>query len=623
MLTAYQIDALRDKATTLLDPVINFLIEDIAERVSEAGQLTGTAAYQVWRAQRLGMSQKKLKKEIAKRLKIPLAQVEQLMRQAAKTGYNFDLSRLPHKRGVPFEANSGVQQIVDAAVSLAQQNLTNIVQTMGFVNGAGQAQPLTSAYQQACDQAFMKSVTGATDYISAVRNATRGLAAQGIVSIDYASGVHTSIEAAVRRNIMGGLGLMQEQISEHNHDALGCNGWEISAHRGSAPDHEPFQGRQYDDKTYKNLNNSLLRRIGTLNCGHSASPIILGVNEPQYTPQELEQMRQENAAGVTFDGKHYTLYEATQRQRKIERRIRDQKRKILIDEKLGDQSKLETDQIRLVRLRQEYSRFSKGVGLRTQHERAEVAGFTWKHGKAAEGQYQKRVDEVGEAAALQNWHTIPVAGGHTNTKYRKITTSGQGSSPTTDSANQVIDENVRRTNPAYKTGGAAYRQNCQRCVAAYEMRRRGYDVIAKPAVVGTDGKLSSQDPLFRSWKSVFKGAKFEIHSGFDGGKASIISQMDSWGDGAVAEVRVLWNTSDAREAHVFVAQRVNGVVRFIDPQNGNLNCEEYFTNAILGATMIARIDNLEPTELIEQCIKNRGGKSDYFRAGKGNVRGND
>ena len=384
MLTAYQIDALRDKATTLLDPVINFLIEDIAERVSEAGQLTGTAAYQVWRAQRLGMSQKKLKKEIAKRLKIPLAQVEQLMRQAAKTGYNFDLSRLHNKRGTPFEANSEVQQIVDEAVNLAQQNLSNIVQTMGFVNGAGQAQPLTRAYQQACDQAFMKSVTGATDYISAVRNATRWLAAQGIVSIDYASGVHTSIEAAVRRNIMGGLGLMQEQISEHNHDALGCDGWEISAHMGSAPDHEPYQGRQYDDKTYTNLNNSLLRRIGTLNCGHAASPIILGVNEPQYTPQELEQMRQENEAGVTFDGKHYTLYEATQRQRKIERSIRNQKRKILIDEKLGDQGKLETDQIRLVRLRQEYGRFSKGVGLRTQYERAEVAGFTWEKGKATE-----------------------------------------------------------------------------------------------------------------------------------------------------------------------------------------------------------------------------------------------
>ena len=44
MLTAYQIEALRLMSEQLLDPVTNFLIEDIAERVSEAGQLTGTAA---------------------------------------------------------------------------------------------------------------------------------------------------------------------------------------------------------------------------------------------------------------------------------------------------------------------------------------------------------------------------------------------------------------------------------------------------------------------------------------------------------------------------------------------------------------------------------------------------
>lgn len=73
----------------------------------------------------------------------------------------------------------------------------------------------------------------------------------------------------------------------------------------------------------------------------------------------------------------------------------------------------------------------------------------------------------------------------------------------------------------------------------------------------------------------------------------------------MAEVRVLWSAS---EGHVFIAERVNGEVRFVDPQNGSINCEQYFTNALLGATMIARIDNLEPSLLIEQCIKNRGGK---------------
>ena len=48
--------------------------------------------------------------------------------------------------------------------------------------------------------------------------------------------------------------------------------------------------------------NYLVRRIGTLNCGHSAFPIILGVDSPQYTPEELEEMRQENEKEETTHG---------------------------------------------------------------------------------------------------------------------------------------------------------------------------------------------------------------------------------------------------------------------------------------------------------------------------------
>lgn len=177
---------------------------------------------------------------------------------------------------------------------------------------------------------------------------------------------------------------MQEQISQSNHDDLGCDGWEISAHAGSAPDHEPIQGKQYTDAEFQRINNSLVRRIGTLNCGHAAFPIILGVNAPQYTDEELEEFRQQNATGITIDGRHYTMYEAAQRQRKFERAIRGQKHKILIDKQLGDDGKLQTDQIKLQRLKQEYARFSKAADLPMQHERMEVAGFTWKDGKAAE-----------------------------------------------------------------------------------------------------------------------------------------------------------------------------------------------------------------------------------------------
>lgn len=244
----------------------------------------------------------------------------------------------------------------------------------------------------------MQVSTGATDYMTAVRQASKNLADKGIRYIDYESGVHTSLEAAVRRNVMGGLGLMQEQISKRTHDEMEADGWEISVHAASAPGHEPIQGRQYSDKEYEALNNSLVRRIGTLNCGHAAFPIIMGVSIPQYSNEELEKFRADNEKGITYNGQHYTAYEATQRQRNLEANSQ-QRRKILIDEATGDDKKLQTDQIKLQLLNQEYSRFSNAAGLREQHDRMETVGYNWKQERAADKAY---IDIANKANSMYN-----------------------------------------------------------------------------------------------------------------------------------------------------------------------------------------------------------------------------
>lgn len=392
MLTPDQIAALRDRADKITEPITEFLLEDIARRISEAGQLTSTASYQIWQAQQLGVSQQYIKKRLKDLLEVSNAEIEQLLTQSAEVGYNFDIRNLPHADAVPFAENTVLQQIVSAAVELAQENFTNLTQTLGMIDPYGNPMPLQDVYRKCTDFAFKQVITGATDYNTAIRRATKNLADQGLLVIDYESGRTTTLEAAVRRNIMGGLGLMQEKISQQNHDDFGCDGWEISAHANSAPDHEPIQGKQYSDTEYINLNNSLVRRIGTLNCGHAAFPIILGADIPQYTPEELEKFRQDNADGVTVDGKHYSGYEATQMQRKIERAMRREKRRILTAEATGDAESLSVAQTRLHRLRQEYSRFSDAAGLRTQDERAQVAGFGHKEAararKAATAQAQ-------------------------------------------------------------------------------------------------------------------------------------------------------------------------------------------------------------------------------------------
>lgn len=388
MLRADEIEALRDAADWLTQPIVEYLLQDLAKRIAEAGRFTATAQYEIWHLQQLGISQRETKKRLKQLLKVSNQELQRLMTQSAEVGYNYDIKSLPYVSALPFRKNEVMQQIVSAAVKLAQENLTNITQTLGMVDPYGKAMPLQKAYRSCMDYAFMQVSTGATDYNTAVRQAVKNLAEKGVRYIDYESGAHTTLEAAVRRSVMGGLGLMQEQISQRTHDDMGANGWEIDAHHNSAPDHEPIQGKQYSDAEYTTLNNSLVRRIGTLNCGHSAHPIILGVSIPQYTPEELERMRRQNEEGITYNGKHYTGYEATQRQRALERAMRRQKRRILTDEATGDAEKLQTDQIKLRILHNEYEHFSDAANLRTQYERAENFGFGHKQAGEADKEYR-------------------------------------------------------------------------------------------------------------------------------------------------------------------------------------------------------------------------------------------
>lgn len=388
MLPPDDIDALRILAMQITDPMTDFLLRDIARRVAEAGQITSMAGYQIWKIQELGKSQKEVKKKLVELLNVSLDEIDEIFEQAAEEGYKFDLSKLPTVEGVPFEENESLQQTVKAAVTLAQDDFTNITQTIGMISPYGQRLPLYDAYNACCDFAFKQVFTGAADYNTAVQTACRNLYQRGLVTVDYESGAKASIETAVRRNIMGGLGLMQEKISEQNHEKYGADGWEISAHAASAPDHEPIQGKQYRDEEYQELNNSLVRRIGTLNCGHAAFPIFYGVTEPTYTAEQMEAFKRANADGITYQGKHYTMYEATQMQRRLESSIRQCKRKITVLDALKDEKALKTAQARYTRLNQEYGRFSRAAGLRTQTARLKAAGFSYKQGREA----VKRVD---------------------------------------------------------------------------------------------------------------------------------------------------------------------------------------------------------------------------------------
>ena len=398
-----QISGLRDAFGAIARPINDWLLQDAAERIAAAGSLasepagkmTATAAYEIYRAKALGESQRELKKFLKQQLDLSNREIRRLLKKAAK------LSKENDEAKVGVIGGADIEQMTAAAIKLAQQDFTNLTQTLGMMAPGGKVLPLQGFYQETMDFAFEQIFTGAADYETAIRRATAKMADAGVRTIDYASGRSTSLEAAVRRNMMGGMGLLDEQITQANHDALGCNGWEISAHANSAPDHEPIQGRQYSDREFKALESRLVRRIGTLNCGHVKMPILLGVNSPQYTEEQLRAFQEDNAKGITYEGKHYTGYEATQKQRQIERSMRVQKNRILVSRSTGDALCEQTAQIRLQMLDRHYKAFSKAAGLPMQQERTWVAGFGPEQAKEAAATYQEFEKQKKDAIIIE------------------------------------------------------------------------------------------------------------------------------------------------------------------------------------------------------------------------------
>ena len=154
MLTPDQIAALGDAARKVTDPITEYLLQDIARRVAEAGQLTSAAQYQVWRLQNLGLSQKEIEKKLRQLLQLSRQEVRRIVYQSAQSGYDLDVRRFPTAAAIPFAENLVLQQIVAAAVEQAEADFTNLTQTLSMVDPSGNALPLQWAYRSCTDFAF-------------------------------------------------------------------------------------------------------------------------------------------------------------------------------------------------------------------------------------------------------------------------------------------------------------------------------------------------------------------------------------------------------------------------------------------------------------------------------------
>lgn len=367
-------------------------MEDIIRRLKEnGGDITRAADWQIHRLHELGMSKREIKEYIRESLELSDRQVDEIYAKTIRAGYYRDggIYKLKGKDQIPYKENTGLQQLIGAVTLQTNGELKNITQTMGFAvreNGKLRFTQLSDYYQRTLDGAMLDITSGAFDYNTVLKRTVRELTNSGLRTVDYAGGKSLRVESAARMAVMTGVSQVTAKINEQNAKELDTEYFEVTCHGGARPTHQEWQGKVYSKKELETVCGlGAADGLCGCNCYHDYYPFFPGISERAYSDEELEKLKIEENTPREFGGRQYTKYQATQRQRALERTMRAQRQEInLLQAGGASEEDLMIARGRYRVTSAEYTRFSKAMDLPQQRERVMVDGL----GTIGNGKYK-------------------------------------------------------------------------------------------------------------------------------------------------------------------------------------------------------------------------------------------
>lgn len=386
------------------------IIANMAKRLKKLGKVTDSTLYQAQVFKEVGGLQADIFNELKKYDVKTQKELSLLFSEALNKSINGDFSRIKEAKLSPAQ-----QQILNAIVKKSQ--------SAGIVNGSKKVQKeaengfikvfsgvqratmtiassASNDFVNAANSAFMQTVTGATDYNTALIEGVDKLAKKGVHTVEYTDSgkiLNRSVESMLRTNILTGVNQTATQITLDNCEELECNLVEVSAHLGARPEHEAWQGKIYSltpgNPKYPYFNEACDYGSPTgicgINCRHSFYPYFPG-QKPMYTKGELDEYKEANID--IGGGKMVTRYEAEQQQRGIERNIRKYKREVAGLEQIApDAPETIAAKNKLYQWQQTARDFSTQTGLNRDYVRERI-GTT--DGKQPTGKKPKKENQL-------------------------------------------------------------------------------------------------------------------------------------------------------------------------------------------------------------------------------------
>ena len=403
-------ERLAEHLVNRIEEANSYILKRIGEAIKQISTLTPSQAYQIQQILKYGGTYNEIAKELAKVSGKNVQDIYKIFEEVAKNNKQF-AKQFYKYRGIdyiPYSKDIALQNMVKSLATITADMYRNISNTsaIGFIQD-GTFKQLQQVYQDTIDKAILSISQGKQDFYSSMRQTLKELGGSGLVQ--YESGRTRRLDSAIRMNILDGIRQVNNETSRRFGEEYGSNMVEVSHHTNSAPDHidtvdgkqfaridvirqqiasgiekeiklEDIQGTRvkvkgkwYDD--YDTINNSLDRKVSTLNCRHYPFEGILGVSKPSYTNEQIEADKKKNLDGFEFEGKHYTLYEGSQLCRRVELEIRKAKDTQILARASGDDELVLQSQGRITKLTNKYREILKASGLPSQLQRASVSGY--------------------------------------------------------------------------------------------------------------------------------------------------------------------------------------------------------------------------------------------------------
>ena len=401
-----------EKLVQILIDRINALNEDIltiiGNRIKQIGELTPTQVHQIQQMLMYDTDINTIVQKLAEVTNMNVNDIYSIFEYSAKTNQDF-AKQFYKARGIsyiPYAQNKALKEQIRAIAKITAKEYANISRTsaIGYtikdLKGNLVFKDISSTYKDIIDKAILNVGQGKTTYQQEMRNAIKQIGQSGLKTLDYESGRSMRLDSAIRMNTLGGLRKLNNQVQEQFGEEFDSDGVEISVHTAPAEDHAEVQGHQFSNKEFEKLqktgiakdyngeiidihykgnyrpNKVNYRPISEYNCYHRPFRIVLGISKPLYTKKQLEEIKEKNNDGFDFDGKHYTMYEASQLLRKIERTIRKDKDIQIIAKSSGDKDLTLQMQTSITQLTTKYRQICKISGLPNQLKtRGSVSGY--------------------------------------------------------------------------------------------------------------------------------------------------------------------------------------------------------------------------------------------------------